>query len=61
MLVSWQSTFSGRKHYFPLYYEDQLLSGIRIKLPALLPGRMSEKISSLDFQTNEKIFDVEWK
>ena len=27
----------------------------------LLPGKMCEQISSLDFQTDEKNFDTEWK
>ena len=61
MLVNWQTTFSGRKRCFLLYSEDQPLSGTRITLATLQPGRMSGPISPLDFQMDGTNFDTEWK
>ena len=61
MLVNWQNTFSGRKGCFLLFSEDQSLSGTRTTLPTQKPGKMSEPISSLDFQMDEANFDNEWK
>ena len=61
MLVNWQTTPSGRKRCFLLYSEDQPPNCTRVTLPTLLPGRMSEKFSSLDFQMDETNFDIEWK
>ena len=59
--VNWQTTLSGRKRCSLLYSEDQPLSGMRITSTMLLPWKMSEQISSLDFQTDETNFDTEWK
>ena len=59
LLVNWQPTLSGRKRCFLLCSEDQPLSGMRITLPTLPPGRMFEQISSLDFQMDETNFDTE--
>ena len=59
--VNWQTTLSGRERCSLLYSEDQPLSGMRITSTMLLPWKMSEQISSLDFQTDETNFDTEWK
>ena len=61
MLVNWQITLSRRKRCSLLYSEDQPLNGTRITLPTLLPGKMSEQISVLDFQTDGTNSDTEWK
>ena len=61
MLVTWQTTLSGRKRCFLLYLEDQPLIYMRITIPTLLPGRMSGQTSSPDFQTDETNFDTDWK
>ena len=61
MQMNWQTTLSGRKRCFLLCSEDQPLSGTRITLPTLLPGKMSKQTSSPDFQTDETNSDTEWK
>ena len=60
-LTNWLTTHLGRKPSSLPYSEEQLLSGTRITLRTLLHGRMSEQIPSLDFQTDEILFDTEWK
>ena len=61
MLVNWQTTPLRRKRCYHLYSVDQPPSGTKITLPTLLPGRMSEHNSSLDFQMDETNFDIDWK
>ena len=59
MLVNWQTTLLGGKRCFLLYSGGQSMSGTRITLPTLLPGRMFEQISSPDFQLVETNLDTE--
>ena len=61
MLENWQTTFSGKKHSFPLHSEAQPMSGTRAILPTQQPGRMFEQTSSLDFQMDGTNSDTEWK
>ena len=58
MLVNWQTTLPGTKRCSLLYCGDQPLSGMRITLPTPPPGRMSQQISSLDFQMDQTNFDI---
>ena len=55
------ANYTFRKRSFPLYSEDQKLSGTRAKLPTQRPGRMFEQTSSLDFQMDGTNFNTEWK
>ena len=61
MLVNRQTTLSGRERCSLFYFEDRPLTGMRIILRKLLPGKMSEQFSSTDFQTDETNFDKEWR
>ena len=61
MLVNLQTTLSGRKRSFLLYFEDQALSGTKTISPTQQPGRMFEQFSSLAFQMGEANSDTEWK
>ena len=61
MLVNWQTTLSGRKRSFLLYFEDQPLSGTKAILQSQQLGRMFEQLSSLDSQMDETNFDTAWK
>ena len=61
MLENWQTTPSGRKRSFPLYSEDQPLSGTRAIIPTQQPGKMFEQTSSLDFQMDGTSSCTGWK
>ena len=60
MPLSSQTKRFERQHCFHLYSEDQPQNGMRTTWPTILPGRMSEHISPLNFQTDETNFDSEW-
>ena len=51
----------GKERCFPLYSEDQPLSGTRTILPTQQPGRIFEQFASLDFQMDETNSDTAWK
>ena len=59
--MNWQTTPPGRERCFHFYSEDQPPNGTKITLPTLVPARMSEQISSIDFQKDETNSGIKWK